>query len=195
MDKPYAAAATNTGGYFSTTNAIVKAFDTTNYQLLIGLLRQIGAPRKLYPSIERMYNGLKVIMKLGSEKAEIPQSTGLRQGDNLSPVFFLFPVSALAGALETKWIKSDMHQDEHSRVAAADLEKSGGLFLGRELSKMGFYDGITFKGLQIRYQMELCTKVALRMINMMENIETLKRNLHTCFQTTPRLKWMKMEEL
>lgn len=173
MDKPYAAAATKTGGYFSTTNAIVKAFDTTNYQLLIGLLRQNGAPRKLYQSIERMYNGLKVIMILGSEKAEIPQSTGLRQGDNLSPVFFLFPISAPAEALETEWIKSDMHQYEHSRVAAADLEKSGGLFLGRELSKMGFYDGITFKGLQIRYQMELCTKV----------IETLKRNLHTCFQT------------
>ena len=76
----------------------------------------------------------------------------------------LFPISTLAEALETEWIKSDMHQDEHSRVAAADLEKSGGLFLGH---------GITFKGLQIRYQMELCTKV----------IETLKRNLHTCFQT------------
>ena len=62
MDKPYAAAATKTGGYFSTTNAIVKAFDTTNYQLLIGLLRQNGAPRKLYQSIERMYNGFKVMV-------------------------------------------------------------------------------------------------------------------------------------
>ena len=48
------------------------------------------------------------------------------------------------------------------------LEYSGGQFLHQESSKISFYDGITFKGLQIRYTMELCTKVALRMINMME---------------------------
>ena len=48
------------------------------------------------------------------------------------------------------------------------LEYSGGQFLRHELSNNGFYGGITFKGLQIRYTMELCTKVALRMINMME---------------------------
>jgi hypothetical protein len=53
------------------------------------------------------------------------------------------------------------------------LEYSGGQFLHQESSKISFYDGITFKGLQIRYTMELCTKV----------IETLKRNSHTCFQT------------
>jgi len=54
--------------------------------------------------------------------------------DNHETDPLLFPISTLAEALETEWIKLDMHQDEHSRVAAADLEKSGGLFLGLTLT-------------------------------------------------------------
>jgi hypothetical protein len=45
-----------------------------------------------------MYSGLKVVIKLGNKKAEIPQTIGVLQGDNLSPVLFLL-MSAFAEAL------------------------------------------------------------------------------------------------
>ena len=67
---------------------LVKAYDTTNHQLLIEILRQYGAPPKLCNAVERMYRKLSVIIKVGSEKREIEQTVGVRQGDNLPPVFF-----------------------------------------------------------------------------------------------------------
>ena len=81
---------------------LVKAYDTTNHQLLIEILRQYGAPPKLCNAIERMYRNLSVIIKVGSEKREIEQTVGVRQGDNLSPVLFLFMMSAFAETLENE---------------------------------------------------------------------------------------------
>ena len=68
----------------------MKAYDTTNHELMIEILKQYGAPAKLCSAIELMYQNLKVIIKVGSEKAEISQTIEVRQGDNLSPVLFLF---------------------------------------------------------------------------------------------------------
>ena len=81
---------------------LVKAYDTTNCQLLIKILRRYGAPQKLCSAIERMYQNLSVIIKVGKEKREIKQKVGVRQGDTLSPVLFIFMMSAFAEALENK---------------------------------------------------------------------------------------------
>ena len=42
-------------------------------------------PLKICSAIEMMYQHLKVAIKIESETAEIPQTIGVRQGDNLSP--------------------------------------------------------------------------------------------------------------
>ena len=130
---------------------LVKAFDTTNHELLVEILQQYGAPPKLCSAIERMYQGLKVVIKIGSEKTEIPQTIGVRQGDNLSPVLFLFLMSAFAEALESQWSEKGIHQAEFSRVSTNDVGNCTGQLLGHELSKMGFKDGIIFKVMQILY--------------------------------------------
>ena len=103
---------------------LVKAYDTTNHQLLIEILIQYGAPAKLCNAIERMYQDLVVIVKVGSEEREIPQTVGVRQGDNLSPVLFLFMMSAFAEALEYKWEKSGMRQAEFMKVSQDNLDNS-----------------------------------------------------------------------
>ena len=41
--------------------------------------------------------------KLKEEKVEIPQSVGVRQGDNMAPVLFLFLMTAFAETLEIVW--------------------------------------------------------------------------------------------
>ena len=53
---------------FVTFVDLVKAYGTTNPQLLIELLRQYGAPPKLCSAVERMYRKFSVIIKVGSEK-------------------------------------------------------------------------------------------------------------------------------
>ena len=63
-----------------------------------------------------MYRNLSVIIKVGSEKREIAQTVGVRQGDNLSPVIFLFMMSAFAEALENKWKELGAPQAEFVRL-------------------------------------------------------------------------------
>ena len=130
---------------------LVKAYDTTNRQLLIEILRQYGAPPKLCNAIERMYQDLVVIVKVGSEERKIPQTIGVRQGDNLSPVLFLFMMSAFAEALEYEWEKSGMRQAEFVRVSQDNLDNQVGQILGHGLNKSGYKEGIVFKIMQILY--------------------------------------------
>ena len=85
---------------------LVKAYETTNHQLLIEILRQYSAPPKLCDAIERMYQDLIVVVKLEREEKKTPQIVGVRQGDNLSPVLFLFMMLAFAEALEDEWGKN-----------------------------------------------------------------------------------------
>ena len=114
---------------------LVKAYDTTNHQLLIEILRQYGAPPKLCNAIERMYRNLSVIIKVGSEKREIEQTVGVRQGDNLSPVLFLFMMSAFAEALENGWEAKGMCQAEFVRLAQDSSNDQVGQILGHKLDR------------------------------------------------------------
>jgi hypothetical protein len=44
-----------------------------------------------------------VVLKIEKETVELPQSDGVRQGDNMAPVLFLFLMSAFAETLEIEW--------------------------------------------------------------------------------------------
>ena len=43
------------------------------------------------------------------EIVEIPQSVGVRQGDNMAPVLFLFLMTAFAETLEIVWRQQEIH--------------------------------------------------------------------------------------
>jgi hypothetical protein len=49
-----------------------------------------------------MYTNLVVVLKIDKEIQEILQSAGVRQGNNMAPVLFLFLMSAAAKTLEVK---------------------------------------------------------------------------------------------
>ncbi|KAL7523108.1 hypothetical protein ACHAWF_000373 [Thalassiosira exigua] len=55
-----------------------------------------------------MYTNLKVVLKIGKEAVEISQGVGVRQGDSLSPVLFLFLMSAFAKTLESEWAEANL---------------------------------------------------------------------------------------
>jgi hypothetical protein len=87
---------------------LVKSYDTYNHELMLKILEQYGAPPKFQDSIKRLYTNLKVIVKIGKEKAEIDQEVGIRQGDNVSSVIFLFLMSAFAETLKKEWKESGL---------------------------------------------------------------------------------------
>ena len=85
---------------------LVKAFNTVNHGMMIGILKRYGAPPKIRSTIARMYADMKTILKIGKVKAEMKQTIGVRQGDCMAPVLFLFMMMVFAETLEKDWEKS-----------------------------------------------------------------------------------------
>jgi hypothetical protein len=46
--------------------------------------------------IERLYKDAEIEIKIGKENRTIPYSVGVKQGDNMAPVLFLFLMQALS---------------------------------------------------------------------------------------------------
>jgi hypothetical protein len=87
---------------------LVKAYDTANHILLIDILRKYGAPPKFIKAIETIYRNNTCVLKIENEIAEIPQTVGVCQGDNMAPVLFLFLMTAFAKMLEIVWKDLDI---------------------------------------------------------------------------------------
>ncbi len=58
-------------------------------------------------------------MKIGKEKTEIDQEVGVRQGDNISSVIFLFLMSTFAETLEKEWKQSGLPEATFKNVTNA----------------------------------------------------------------------------
>ncbi len=82
---------------------LVKAYDTANHNLLLNLLERYGASPRFVSAIKQIYQDLVVVLKIEKEVVELTQSVGVRQCDNMTPVLFLFIMSAFAETLETEW--------------------------------------------------------------------------------------------
>jgi hypothetical protein len=83
---------------------LVKAYDTTNHNLLICIvLERYGAPPTLVAVSVKMIDADDTMeLKIKKKIEEIMQGVGVRQGNNMAPVLFLFLVNAFAETLEIK---------------------------------------------------------------------------------------------
>ncbi len=82
---------------------LVKAYDTANHKLLLTLLKKYGAPPCFLSAVKQMYQNLVVVLKIEKKVQELPQSVCVRQDNNMSPVLFLFLMSAFVETLEVEW--------------------------------------------------------------------------------------------
>ena len=134
---------------------LVKAYDTVNHELLIEILEQYGAPPKICSAIKRMYTDLTVRITLDGVSAEIPQTVGVRQGDNLSPVLFLFFMSAFAESLETEWEHQGLGKAEFVRTPAGEVGNDFGQLTSHPLIDSNcptpYGEGWIFEILQLLY--------------------------------------------
>jgi len=82
---------------------LVKAFDTVNRTALIAILRKFGVPNHLALLIERLHTDVKVKLKVGATDVLFEATIGVKQGDNMAPVLFLFYMQAAIEAMEQEW--------------------------------------------------------------------------------------------
>jgi hypothetical protein len=72
---------------------LIKAFDTTNHDLLFTLLLRYRAPTERVKVIRRLHTYFKLKFTLESLEAIIDYYVSVCQGDNMAPVPFLFQLS------------------------------------------------------------------------------------------------------
>jgi len=75
---------------------------TQPHNILLDILERYGAPPHFVAAVAHIYQNL-IVLKIEKEVVELPQTVGVRQGDNMAPVLFLFLVSAFAETLEVAW--------------------------------------------------------------------------------------------
>ena len=101
---------------------LVKAFDTSNHELIISILKKYGCPRPLYKTIQKMYKDSVVKLILGN-KISIPFTVGVKQGDSIAPVLFLFLMMAFAESLDLNWKKKKLQKLVFQRYSNSPREK------------------------------------------------------------------------
>ena len=79
---------------------LVKAFDTVNRTALIAILKKFGVPSQLAVLIERLHTDVKVKLKVGTTDILFDATIGVKQGDNMAPVLFLFYIHAAIEVME-----------------------------------------------------------------------------------------------
>jgi hypothetical protein len=50
-----------------------------------------------------MYRDSIVVLKIGKEDREVPYKMGVKQGDTMAPVLFIYLMNAVAETLSSKW--------------------------------------------------------------------------------------------
>ncbi len=64
--------------------------------------------QKFVAAIQTIYTDNICVLKIEKEIVEIPQSVGIRQGDIMAPVLFLFLMTAFAETLEIVWRQQEI---------------------------------------------------------------------------------------
>ena len=94
---------------------LVKAFNTSYQKLLIAILARYGAPPRFCSAIRRMYENCVVRLIIGKIDTSIPFKVGVKQGDSMAPVLFLFLIMAFAETLEKEWKNNRLTKATFSR--------------------------------------------------------------------------------
>jgi hypothetical protein len=82
---------------------LVKAFATADHELIFLILKKYGVPETIISVIAKIYKDAVVILKVGEETREVAYKVGVKQGDNMAPVLFIYLMNAFAETLAKKW--------------------------------------------------------------------------------------------
>eukprot|EP00978_Attheya_sp_CCMP212_P032113 scaffold123778_cov40-Attheya_sp.AAC.2 len=134
---------------------LVKALDTANHALMYRILRKYGVvPPQLCNVIKRLYDDASSVnLKVGTaDPRSIPYTVGVKQGNAMAPVLFLFLIQAFAETLEEEWEDADIdiatfnyHEENRAkligRLVGQHSQSTGSLLL---LSNLLYVDDGAF---------------------------------------------------
>jgi len=80
----------------------------------------MASPPPIVNNVRKLYNNCKVKIKIGSKSTEIDYTTGVHQGDNMSPILFLFVIQAFLETLQLKAQPAQFAFFPEKKIAAAN---------------------------------------------------------------------------
>ena len=75
---------------------------------MVEILKKYGCPPKLCSAIRRIYTDNKLRLILVNIDISIPFEVGVKQGDSVAPLLFLFIMMAFAETLEKEWVRNGL---------------------------------------------------------------------------------------
>jgi exonuclease III len=82
---------------------LVKAYDTVNRELLWKILEKFGIPPQMIKVLQKLYTNVTYHMNVAGKKKAFESTCGVKQGDNLGPILFIFMIQAVSTTLDKKW--------------------------------------------------------------------------------------------
>ena len=80
---------------------LVKAFDSVDRTVMLDLLGKYGVPAHLVRLISLLHTDVRVKLAVGETEVVFESTVGVKQGDNMAPVLFLFVMQAAMETLES----------------------------------------------------------------------------------------------
>ena len=100
---------------------LVKAFDIFNQKSIGDIFKKYGFPPRLCFEIRGMYMDNKVRLFLGNIDTSITFEVGVKQGDSVAPVLFLFIMMSFAETLEKEWVRNGLQMIKLKRQSNSPL--------------------------------------------------------------------------
>jgi len=88
---------------------LIKAFDSVDRSLLLAILGKFGVPDHLVCLIGALHTDVRVKLQVGSVAAFIDSTVGVKQGDNMAPILFLFVIQAAMETLQPLYAQHGIH--------------------------------------------------------------------------------------
>jgi hypothetical protein len=97
--------------------------------MLWAILAKYGIPPATIATIKKMYFNIVVNVRVGKEKEEFMSMSGVKQGDNLAPILFLFVIQAAVKTMHQNWptAKPNLEWCPDEFVPGTGLQHKGSL--------------------------------------------------------------------
>jgi hypothetical protein len=141
----------------------VNAFDTVQHDLLCKILNKYGLLDNLVKNVAKLYRNCTVKIKVGKSYADVDYTTGVHQGDNMSPGLFLFMIQAFLDTLKLEMKPASFSYFPENKNG--NVETAKGSIINQNTSAKGanfelqssFYVDDSFFVFQSRSELESAT--------------------------------------
>jgi hypothetical protein len=72
--------------------------------MLWKILKILGVPDNLIMVLKKLYTDVTINLNVGEILEQFLSTSGVKQGDNLAPILFIFVIHAVSNSLDKKWV-------------------------------------------------------------------------------------------